>query len=161
MSKRSRIEGAIEIRRPVEVVFDTVADERNEPRYNPRLRHVEQLTPGRIDLGTRFHAEALSMGRSVPMTIEFTDFDRPRRLGSSTRMPAMDVRGVLRFDPTPAGTRLSWSWDIRPRGPLAILRPVLRPLVLRLGARQEQQIWHGLKRYLERPVDAARSIGLA
>ena len=30
-----RIEGEIVIKRPVEEVFDFVADERNEPRYNP------------------------------------------------------------------------------------------------------------------------------
>jgi hypothetical protein len=33
----AHIEGEIVIDRPVEEVFDVVADERNEPRYNPRL----------------------------------------------------------------------------------------------------------------------------
>ena len=31
-----RIQGAVAINRPIEEVFDSVADERNEPRYNPR-----------------------------------------------------------------------------------------------------------------------------
>ena len=35
------IKGQIVIDRPVEEVFDFVADERNEPRYNPRMRRVE------------------------------------------------------------------------------------------------------------------------
>lgn len=35
-----RIEGEIVINRPVEEVFDLVADETNEPRYNPRMRVV-------------------------------------------------------------------------------------------------------------------------
>ena len=38
----ARVEGEIVINRPVEEVFDFVADERNEPRYNPRM-----LTPSR------------------------------------------------------------------------------------------------------------------
>jgi hypothetical protein len=39
----ARIAGDIVIRRPVEEVFDVVADERNEPRYN---RHnTSQSTP--------------------------------------------------------------------------------------------------------------------
>jgi hypothetical protein len=33
-----RVEGEIVINRPVEEVFDFVADERNEPRYNSRIR---------------------------------------------------------------------------------------------------------------------------
>lgn len=35
------VEGDIIIGRAVDEVFDFVADERNEPSYNPRLQHVE------------------------------------------------------------------------------------------------------------------------
>ena len=37
-----RIEGQIVIDRPVEEVFDFVADETNEPRYNPRMGRADQ-----------------------------------------------------------------------------------------------------------------------
>ena len=142
---RPPIQGRIEIGRPTQVVFDTVADERNEPRFNPRLRRVEQTTPGPIGAGTQFHAETTSMGRTVPMTIEFTDFDPPHRLASTTHMKAMDIHGVLSFDPTPRGTRMSWAWDIQPQGVLAPLRPIM----IRIGRRQEQTIWRALKHHLE------------
>ena len=42
----ARINGELVINRPVEEVFDFVADERNEPRYNPRIRRAEKLSPG-------------------------------------------------------------------------------------------------------------------
>ena len=35
------------IERPPDVVFDVVADERNEPKYNVELLHVKKLTGGR------------------------------------------------------------------------------------------------------------------
>ena len=57
------IEGEIVIKRPLEEVFDFVADERNEPRYNPQMRRVELVTPGPIGLGTRFRVEMTRMGR--------------------------------------------------------------------------------------------------
>ena len=38
--------GEIVINRPVEQVFDFVADERNEPRFNPKMLTVEKVTPG-------------------------------------------------------------------------------------------------------------------
>jgi hypothetical protein len=47
-SARAPIEGEIQIAQPPEAVFDVVADERNEPRYNPRLSEVEKITPGPI-----------------------------------------------------------------------------------------------------------------
>jgi len=68
-----RIEGEIVIKRPLEEVFDFVADERNEPRYNPRMRRAEQISDGPIGVGTRFRAEIASMGRLVEMVIEFTE----------------------------------------------------------------------------------------
>lgn len=139
------IEGEIVIKRPPEAVFDFVADERNEPRFNPQMRRAEQISPGPIGLGTRFRAEVTSRGRPLEMVIEFTAFERPRRLSSSTRMSTMDIRGTLTFDPVPEGTRMRWHWELAPRG----LVGLLTPLVARMGRRQEEAIWAGLKRCLE------------
>ena len=139
------IEGEIVIKRPVEEVFDFVADERNEPRYNPHMRRAEQISDGPIGVGTRFRAEIASMGRTLEMAIEFTGYERPRRLASSTHMSSMDTRGALTFDPVPEGTRMRWSWDVEPRGMFG----AMGPLVARMGRRQEQRIWAGLKHLLE------------
>jgi hypothetical protein len=84
-------------------VFDFVADERNEPRYNPRICRAEKLSPGPVG------------------------------------------RGTLRFDPVANGTRMGWSWGVRPRG----LYRLLTPVIVRVGRRQEQENWGGLKRFLE------------
>jgi hypothetical protein len=88
-----RVEGDLVIERPVEEVFDFVADERNEPRFNPRMLRAEKTSPGPIGLGTRFRAEMRMRGRGRPvvMTVEFTAFERPRRLASSTHMATMDI----------------------------------------------------------------------
>ncbi len=55
--RMAHIEGEILIGRSVEDVFDFVADERNEPRYNPRMLRAEKISPGPIGAGTRFRAE--------------------------------------------------------------------------------------------------------
>jgi hypothetical protein len=141
----ARIEGELVINRPVHEVFDVVADERNEPRYNPRIRRVVKLSPGPIGCGTRFRAEAVTLGRTTAMTIEYTACQRPRRLASSIHMPAADIAGTLRFDPVPNGTRMGWSWVVKPRG----LYRLLTPVIARVGRRQEQKNWGGLKRFLE------------
>ena len=139
------IEGHIVIRRPVDEVFDFVADERNEPRFNPRMLRVELLTPGPIGVGTRFAAEVSTGRRTAPMTIECTAHDRPTRLGSLTHMPTMDIDGALTFRPVAEGTRMEWSWDVEPRGALRFAGP----LIGWIGRRQEQGIWTNLKRLLE------------
>ena len=67
-------------------MFDFVADERNEPRYNPRLLWVKQTSTGPIGRGTRFRAEIKTLGRPAAMTIEITTYEQPHRLASSTHM---------------------------------------------------------------------------
>ena len=60
-------------------------------------------------------------------------------------MSCMDTLGGLTFDPVPGGTRMRWVWNLKPRGVLK----VMGPLVARMGRRQEQTIWTGLKHLLE------------
>jgi len=143
--RRVLIEGEIDIDRPVEEVFDLVADERNEPRYNPRMRRAEKITEGPIGVGTRYRAETVSMGRAAPMVIEVTDYDRPRLLASMTHLSSMEIRYTLTFEAAPEGTRMRWSGDLEPRGILKLMGP----LVALMGRRQERRIWTALKHFLE------------
>lgn len=146
------IQGDIVINRPVEEVFDFVADQRNEPRYNPRMIRAEKISSGPIGLGTRFRAETKTARRPAEMTIEVTAYERPRRLASSTQLSTMDIHGTLVFDPVPGGgTRMRWLWNVEPRGTSKLMRPV----IARMGQRQEQTIWANLKRFLEAREDSS------
>jgi uncharacterized protein YndB with AHSA1/START domain len=141
----AHIQGEVLIRRPVEEVFDFVADERNEPTFNPNMIVAEKVTAGPIGDGTRFRATIRSGGRPVDMQIEYTAFDPPHLLASTSRMAAADFTGTLTFTPTPAGTRLRWSWQARPKGAMLLLTPVFGPI----GARQERRMWTLLRDHLE------------
>jgi hypothetical protein len=141
----AQIEGDIVIKRPIGEVFDFVADERNEPRYNPQMTLVERLSEGEIGLGTQFSAQVVSGGRALPVVIEFTTFDRPVRLGSRTTMSGMVILGELTFEAVGETTRMRWSWDLKPSGALRLLTP----LMVFMGRRQEKDIWTSLKRHLE------------
>jgi uncharacterized membrane protein len=140
------ITGSIEIDCPAEEVFDFVADQRNEPKYNPDLLQSTKVTDGPITVGTQFAAVHLSRGRSVDLTIEVTEFDRPRRFGSHTTMPGADIRGMLTFHSIANRTHMYWIWQVRPNHLGWLLAPVVRAV----GTRQERACWTGLKQYLER-----------
>jgi hypothetical protein len=57
----AKIEGEILIGRPVEEVFDFVADQSNEPQYNPQMVRAEKITPGPVGTGTKFRSAVASM----------------------------------------------------------------------------------------------------
>src|SRR5690348_1483195 len=128
-----RVEGDITIERAPEEVFDFVADERNEPQYNPRMTHAEKISSGPIGVGTRFRAVMMGIGPAAEMTIDYTAYDRPKRLASTTHLSNMDIEGVLLFEPVSDGTRMHWNWDIEPRG----FYKLMAPLIGRMGEHQE------------------------
>lgn len=74
----STIKGSILIGRRVEEVFDFVADQRNEPAYNPQIRSVEKTTPGPIGIGTVWHVVTTSGKQATPFELEVTEYTRPR-----------------------------------------------------------------------------------
>ncbi len=147
----AQIEGEIVINRPVGDVFDFVADERNEPRFNPQMTSVDKLSDGEIGLGTQFRAEVMSGGRPLSMVIELISFERPHRLGSCTTMSGMVILGELTFESVGEGrTLMRWAWEMQPSGAMRLLKP----LVVFMGQRQERAIWNNLKRYLEAETSA-------
>jgi uncharacterized protein YndB with AHSA1/START domain len=141
----THIAGEVTINAPVDEVFDMVADERNEPRYNPRIVRAEKVSEGPVGAGARFIAEPKSMGSKGEMTLTTLEYDRPRRLHNVVRSSYMQVDGTLTFEEVAGGTRLRWDWDMGMVGPMRMLSPVLALI----GPAWERRNWVGLKEYME------------
>ena len=141
----TRIAGEIVIAAPVDEVFDLVADERNEPRYNPRIVRAEKASDGPVGAGARFVAEPKGMGAKGAMTLTILEYDRPHRLHNLVRSAAMHVEGALTFEAVDGGTRLRWNWTMALVGPMRLLSPVLALV----GPAWERRNWVGLKEYME------------
>jgi hypothetical protein len=105
-----------------------------------------KTSDGPIGNGTRFEATVLSRGTPRPVSIEYTSFERPHRIGSRSVMADATVEGHVQCDPTPAGTRFSWDWGRHAdTGPARLAGPLIGVI----GRRQERAIWTGLKHHLE------------
>jgi uncharacterized protein YndB with AHSA1/START domain len=141
----ARIAGEVRIDAAVDRVFDMVADERNEPRYNARIVRAEKVNGGPVGAGSRFVAEPKGLGAKGRMTLEVLEFDRPRRLHNVVRSSFMQVDGTVTFDEVDGGTRLRWDWDMDLVGPLRVLTPLLAVI----GPAWERRNWLALKTFLE------------
>lgn len=141
----ARIRGEVAVEAPLEAVFDFVADERNEPKYNPRIAHVEKVSRGPIGQGARFIARPAGTGKRGTMTVEVLEYERPHRFHNLVRSSYMQVDGTVTFTDQGGGTLLRWDWDMRLVGPMKILAPAL----VLVGPRWERRNWVALKRYVE------------
>lgn len=141
----THIAGEVTIDAPIEKVFDTVADERNEPRYNPRIVHADKVGDQPVGVGATYVAEPKGMGLRGQMTVTTVEYDRPHRLRNAIESSYLHVDGTLTFHEIDGQTRLTWDWDMRLVGPVRLLAPLLALV----GPAWERRNWVDLKRYLE------------
>src|SRR5512132_1072491 len=119
----AHIAGEVTIDAPADEVFDLVADERNEPRYNPRIVRAEKVSEGPVGRGARFVAEPKGRGAKGEMTLEVLEYDRPHRLQNVVRSSSLRVEGTLTVAEVKGGTRVGWDWDVGPAGAMRALSP--------------------------------------
>lgn len=122
---------------PVERVFDFLADVRNERRWNPDALSIDKLSDGPVGPGSTFRGEFRGLG---PMTIRITGYERPRRLaiaGEASRL-AMDVTYELSGDG--GSTAVTMVGDVRPRGALRAMAPLVGAVMKRELAQRPEQL---------------------
>lgn len=89
--------GELVIARPVDEVFDIVADKRSE----------------------------LSAPHGLDGLVTSTAVQRPEFISWTLSSPRATAAGTMRFEPVAVGTRLRWCWTVRPRGIWRLVAAVL------------------------------------
>lgn len=132
---RARVQATIE--RPIEQVFDLVADPRNDPRWCPHVRTVRQVRGDGPAPGARYAAVHDPMGRPVDLTYEILTLDPPHRLVLEQDDHLGTFVTTLQLERIDeASTRLTQSSDLRFKGAVRLLAPVIRWFVVR-GNREQ------------------------
>jgi uncharacterized protein YndB with AHSA1/START domain len=119
------------IARPPEDVFDTLADLRNDTKWNSRVSRAELRSPKPIGPGSRFAV----VNGGTPYDVTITSYDRPSRLVFETSGKP-DLTIVCTLAPTGEGTELESDFDFRPKGVLKVVFPLLAPVIRRDVPRQ-------------------------
>ncbi|HEX8207628.1 MAG TPA: SRPBCC family protein [Solirubrobacteraceae bacterium] len=136
---------SIEIARPVEDVFDFVADPRNDARWCPRVQDCEQVEGDRPAVGARYavrHNPTLQ--RPHLRRIEIVGCDRPSRIVSVQEDRVGRFTIAYELEPVAGGTRITQRDEIEWRvGRLA------KPIGTRIVKRHMAAQLRNLKRLLE------------
>lgn len=109
--------------RPPGVVFDYIADVRNESEWQKDMLSVEKIGEGPVGEGTEFETNYRLFGR---MRLVLEDVDRPNHLVFVGTGPRMRMRFVMDIAAQEGGSRVTFALDMRPRGLLLPLGPLLR-----------------------------------
>jgi uncharacterized protein YndB with AHSA1/START domain len=135
------------IESPAEEIFDLLADIRRNPEWCPAFTGAEKLTAGPIGPDAVFRTSLRGMGE---LQIRITRYERPRRIWFTTRAKAAEIRHNFALIPREVGTRVEQDIDVRPRGVLRVVAPLMA-LMLR---RTVESNTAALKTYLESGANA-------
>jgi carbon monoxide dehydrogenase subunit G len=136
-------DGATAIRRPVEEVFDYVADPRNEPSWLPGAKSVTMTSDGELGLGSTFVGE---YARAGSVELELVEFERPVRVTFRARSKIVHFDDAVQLAPDAGGTRLQAHMTAEPQGAMRLIGPLMgRTMRTQFAAN-----WDHLRRALER-----------
>ena len=68
------------IAKPIEEVFDFLADGTNDPKFSPRVQEIKKSTDGPIGVGTVFESTVKDGGMKTSRQFELTEFERPTKI---------------------------------------------------------------------------------
>jgi len=108
MAKHGEV--TITIERPVEGVFDFLADGENDKRFSKRIIEIAKTTDGPPSVGTIYRSTARDLGRTATHEFEITAFERPTRIRwrELSKGPVVVSEGGYELREQGAGTELTF-----------------------------------------------------
>lgn len=134
--------GATQIARSAQLVFDYLADMRNEPRWLPGASDVKRTSEGVIGQGSTF---AGTYARAGTVACELVVFDRPHALTIHGEAKGMSFDDEIVLREVDGRTELTATMRTTPKG----LFKLVAPMMGRVIDRQFQSNWDRLKAELE------------
>jgi hypothetical protein len=128
------MQSSIVIARPVEEVFAFfLALEESARQSDPSVESIIKTPDGPPGAGTTFRLRQHSLGKMRETTTRFTAVEPNRRIEFEAEIGPMRPKCQLIFERVGGGTKVTFSGDSNPIGPLKILSPVFN--------RKGQQVW--------------------
>jgi len=141
-----RAEVSVVVNRPIDEVWAFITDPFNIPRWGGGRLSARVTPPGPIGVGSTIEYRVLMFGFERRVSFVFTELDPPHTAAASvtgSRFLSGSVRTAL--EATAAGTKIVRSGDLKVRGILRLLSPILAAFM----RRQVDTQMRSLKRLLE------------
>ena len=142
-----RFEGTTVIDRPIEQVFDFLADGTNDPKFSPRVLEIAKATDGPVGVGTVFKSTVKDAGVKTNREFEITEFDRPTRIrwAERSKNQVTAPKGGYDLAPEGSGTRVTIHNVLEGHG----IGKLFAPLALRSARKGADQFAASIKAAVE------------
>jgi carbon monoxide dehydrogenase subunit G len=142
-----QFETTVVIDRPIEEVFDFLADGTNDPQFSPRVVEIGKTTDGPPGVGTVYASTVKDAGMKTKREIKLTEFERPTKIRWSEVSKNLITAPEGGYDLAPEGngTRLSFHNALEGHG----LGKLFAPAALWAARRNADAFGQAIKRAVE------------
>ncbi|HZL04823.1 MAG TPA: SRPBCC family protein, partial [Coriobacteriia bacterium] len=108
---------SIDIQQPREEVFGYLSDFSTTREWDPGVVEAERLSGQAVGEGTEFRLVAEFLGRKNELTYRIVEYDPPHAVTFLGENATVVSRDRITFEPTAAGTRVTYDADLALKGP--------------------------------------------
>jgi uncharacterized protein YndB with AHSA1/START domain len=144
LSHMITLEASVVIDKPVEDVYEFVADPTNDPQWHTDIIDVRMPAGGDVEVGTVFTVVVKFMGRRTG-TVEISDLQPGRLIEYTTKDGTIRPIARCLMEPIDGGTRFTRHVEIPREGFLRVVGPAIRGT----AQRRQERFAHNLKQLLE------------
>lgn len=102
--------------RPIKDVFAFVSNPNNMSKWNSAVVSLEQVNPGKVDVGSKFKTVGEMMGRRIEGEMQITAYEPDTKCGFQVTAGPMQVNLTLTFKTVGTGTKVSLNAQGNPGG---------------------------------------------
>jgi hypothetical protein len=120
-----KLQGSVVINRPVEQVYEFMADVKNIMKWDHEAVESRQISPGPVGVGTKLEVVYEARGKPLILNIVVTGKDLNKRISYKVESRIGDATTVYSFEPVESGTRFTKMQEMEGKG-LLKFKPILR-----------------------------------
>lgn len=139
------IRRTVDAAKPIETVFGYLADFANAEEWDAGTVSCRRLS-GDGGVGTTYENVSSFRGRETTLVYEVTEYVDNVRLVLRGKNKAVTAVDTMSFESVPEGTRVTYNADFTFKGVAALLTPLLKGPLAKLGDEAERSLAAALAR---------------
>ena len=121
-----KIESSTVINRPVDEVFEFLANSENSPQWQSGTQEVRKTSEGPIGVGTTYTSVNRILGRQIESTIEYTAYEPNKRVAIKATSGPIPFQSETTFEAAAEGrTKVTNSGEGNPGGFFKLAEPIV------------------------------------
>jgi hypothetical protein len=123
----ARYQATVQSQLPPTETFNYLATFSNAAEWDPGVLAGEQLDPGPVRPGTRFRLVVPFLGLRMPLTYHVTSYQPDHKVVLAATSGLLHATDKIVVTGAAGGAAVSYEAEVRLRGPLHLLDPLLGP----------------------------------